>query len=68
MSWISVDDELPKVTRSFELFIINSDKGIGVAYYSPHDGFKNVHINGSVQHSHHDITHWMQLPHPPASK
>lgn len=65
MNWISVDDRLPKTTNQFEMFIVSTDKGVGVARYGEYDGFNAVYLSGNVQHSTHQITHWMPLPEKP---
>ncbi|MBS0883329.1 DUF551 domain-containing protein [Pantoea sp. JGM49] len=47
------------------MFIVATDKGIGVANFDRLNGFDRVTITGNVQHSHHTVTHWMPLPEPP---
>ncbi|RNM07948.1 DUF551 domain-containing protein [Dickeya undicola] len=68
MPWISVDERKPETTNQFELFLIVSDKGIGVAHYDAFGGFGSVVVSGNVHYSHHVITHWAPLPKPPSQQ
>lgn len=65
MSWISVDDALPKANNYFSMFIVYTDNGVGVARYD--GGFRDVKIEGNVQYSSNNVTHWMPMPSKPIS-
>ncbi|MBU4682733.1 DUF551 domain-containing protein [Cedecea davisae] len=62
MSWISIDDELPKTA---ELVLISTQYGVGVAHYNPLNGWGPLIVNFFHQHGDTSVTHWMPLPEPP---
>lgn len=62
MKWISVGDELPETSSQYQMVIVATDRGIGVADYDKINGFVRVNLSGPTQHSHVDVTHWMYIP------
>lgn len=66
MKWISVKDSLPASTLQFYKVIVATKEGVGFAAYDRMSGFGNVTLNGNVQHSYLEVTHWMPLPDAPA--
>ncbi|PKE30951.1 hypothetical protein CWS43_09730 [Rahnella sp. AA] len=67
MKWISVGDSLPETRSQFQMVIVASNKGIGVANYNKVNGFERVVLNGGTQYSRLEISHWMYLPEDPVS-
>ncbi|MGK8935292.1 DUF551 domain-containing protein [Pluralibacter gergoviae] len=67
MHWVSVNESLPVTKKPESLFIVNTAKGVSVTKYSPVEGFnKSIDIDGTSYHG-VEVTHWMQLPQPPAA-
>lgn len=62
MNWISVGDGLPETRSQFQMIIVATDKGVGVANYNKINGFDSVLLNGGEQYSRPNISHWMYLP------
>lgn len=62
MHWTSVKFKKPETTKMVSWFIVNTAKGVGVATYSPLDGFSTTVLIDN--HEYHDIevTHWIPLP------
>ncbi|NIG74943.1 DUF551 domain-containing protein [Klebsiella sp. Ap-873] len=65
MKWISVGDALPETRAQFQMVLVATDKGIGVANYNKINEFCNVMLNGNKQYSRLQISHWMYLPEAP---
>ena len=65
MDWISVGDALPETRSQFQMIIVATDKGIGVANYNKINNFHSVVLNDGRQCVHLNISHWMYLPAPP---
>jgi len=66
MKWIAMEEQKPTPKIQFALFLVATDKGVGVAEYWPMEGFRNLRISGNTQYSSYDVTHWMPLLQPPA--
>ncbi|MBM7354490.1 DUF551 domain-containing protein [Lelliottia amnigena] len=62
MDWTSVKDGLPD---SSDRFIVNTPEGIGTAGYNKFEKFGPVTLNGNVQYSQLEVTHWMPFPDAP---
>lgn len=62
MNWISVTENLPDNSNRI---IVNTPEGVGTARFNRHEGFTNVALNGNVQYSQLEVTHWMPFPVPP---
>lgn len=65
MKWISVGEALPETRSQFQMVIVATNKGIGVASYNRINGFYNAILNSGTQYSRLEITHWMYLPDAP---
>lgn len=66
MNWISVGDAMPETRSQFQMVIVATEKGVGIANYNTINGFCNVNLNGGTQYSHNNISHWMYLPKAPS--
>lgn len=64
MDWHSLATSKPETTKQISWFIVNTTKGVGVASYTPGEGFTGpVFIDNSQYYV--EITHWMYLPKAP---
>ncbi len=65
MQWVSVGEALPETRSQFQMVIVSTNKGIGVASYNAINGFYDAILNGGKQYSRLEISHWMYLPDQP---
>lgn len=65
MDWNLAKDSKPETTKQISWFIVNTPKGVGIASYTPGEGFSDTVLIDNSQYHGIEITHWMSLPSAP---